>query len=415
MSVEYQPRANLIVSEQKVNKVNSNSATINKGKANKNRISQANKPCWNYWQDGHWVKLCPNKKVKTRQTIGNMVVGDTSHASTSGATEGGRTVSIGNSSTAEVLGIGSVDLKFPLGCILTLKRVHHVSTVRRKIISGIPSVFHLMTHLPPRIFLNMWKNPSSINLTHDESNEPKRKAKKWKEAVKSEMDSIVSKRTWMLVDLPRRCTTIGCKWIFKKKLKSDRTVDKFKAKLVAKGFKQKKRIDYLDIYSPVAQLTIIRVLIALASVYNFSIHQVDVKTTFLYGELEEEIYMDHLENFVAYGSKRKKIIEKFGYQKSRIAKIPYDSSVALFENESGVPIVQLRYSQVIGSLQYLANGTRPDISSSVSKLARYTSCPDKTHWGASDRVLWYVKGMVSLAIYYGSLLLFLRDIVMPAE
>ncbi|KAL0291227.1 UNVERIFIED_CONTAM: Copia protein [Sesamum angustifolium] len=82
-----------------------------------------------------------------------------------------------------------------------------------------------------------------------------------------------------------------------------------------------------------------------------------------------------------------KIIEKFGYQKSRIAKIPYNSSVALFENESGVPIVQLRYSQVIGSLQYLANGTRPDISSSVSKLARYTSCPDKTHWGALDRVL----------------------------
>ncbi|KAK4404329.1 Copia protein [Sesamum angolense] len=109
-----------------------------------------------------------------------------------------------------------------------------------------------------------------------------------------------------------------------------------------------------------------------------------------------------------------KIIEKFGYQKSRIAKIPYDSSVALFENESGVQIVQLRYYQV-WELQYLANGTRPDISSSVSKLARYTSCPDKTHWGALDRVLWYLKGMVSLAIYYGSLLLFLRDIVMPAK
>ncbi|KAL0376635.1 UNVERIFIED_CONTAM: hypothetical protein Scaly_0781100 [Sesamum calycinum] len=82
-----------------------------------------------------------------------------------------------------------------------------------------------------------------------------------------------------------------------------------------------------------------------------------------------------------------KIIEKFGYQNSRIAKTPYDSSVALFKNESGVSVAQLRYSQIIGSLQYLANGTRPDISFSVSKLARYTSCPDKTHWGALDRVL----------------------------
>ncbi|KAK4390183.1 hypothetical protein Sango_2081600 [Sesamum angolense] len=56
---------------------------------------------------------------------------------------------------------------------------------------------------------------------------------------------------------------------------------------------------------------------------------------------------------------------------------------------------------IIGSLQYLANGTRPDISFSVSKLTRYTSCPDKIHWGALDRVLRYMKGTVSLAIYYG--------------
>ncbi|KAL0324836.1 UNVERIFIED_CONTAM: Retrovirus-related Pol polyprotein from transposon TNT 1-94 [Sesamum radiatum] len=96
-----------------------------------------------------------------------------------------------------------------------------------------------------------------------------------------------------------------------------------------------------------------------------------------------------------------KILEKFGYQNSRIAKTPYDSSVALFKNESGVSVAQLRYSQIIGSLQYLANGTRPDISFSVSKLARYTSCLDKTHWGALDRVLRYLKGTVSLAIHYG--------------
>ncbi|KAL0342897.1 UNVERIFIED_CONTAM: Retrovirus-related Pol polyprotein from transposon TNT 1-94 [Sesamum angustifolium] len=96
-----------------------------------------------------------------------------------------------------------------------------------------------------------------------------------------------------------------------------------------------------------------------------------------------------------------KIIEKFGYQNSRIARTPYDSSVALFKNESGVSVAQLRYSQIIGSLQYLANGTRPNILFSVSKLARYTSCPDKTHWGALDRVLRYLKGTMLLAIHYG--------------
>ncbi|KAL0462591.1 UNVERIFIED_CONTAM: hypothetical protein Slati_0146700 [Sesamum latifolium] len=96
-----------------------------------------------------------------------------------------------------------------------------------------------------------------------------------------------------------------------------------------------------------------------------------------------------------------KIIEKFGYQNSRIAKTLYDSSVALFKNKSGISIAQLRYSQIIANLQYLANGTRPDISFSVSKLARYTSCLDRIHWGVLDRVLRYLKGLVSLAIHYG--------------
>ncbi|KAL2252641.1 UNVERIFIED_CONTAM: Retrovirus-related Pol polyprotein from transposon TNT 1-94 [Sesamum indicum] len=935
MPVEHQPRANLIVGKQKVNKINTNSKAINKSKISKNKKPKANKPCWNCGQVGHWAKLCPNKKAKTGQAVVNMVVGGSSGASTSGATDGyvsvqpelltiyepydwlidtganvhvcadkslfvsyqaisGRTVSMGNSSTAEVLGIGSVDLKFPSGRILSLKRVHHVPTVRRNIISGsvivregyelvfkfnkvviqqfgifvgkgylddglfkvrvdnnkidvsdsiilnvesstlwhsrlghlnfnsikrmmnlnlIPSqniernhkcqvcveakqvrkpyqsierdseildlvhtdicefngvltrdhkryfitfiddcsrycyvflmknkdealdkfilfkneaetqtgkklkrlrsdrgreyesskfneycqtfgiiheetppyspssngmaerknrtfkdminsllltrlpkylwgealntachilnrvplkhntstpfelwkgrkpslkyfrvwgclakvlvpehkrkklgpktvdavflgyvetsyalrflvikseipgievntivefrdavfledVFPLKTGIPSNVSLNyslastsipehvekmsMWGvNSSSSNQTHEESDEPRRskrarvvkdfgsdfvtynieddpitfkdamassEAKQWKEAVKSEMDSIVSNGTWVLVDLPPGCTTIGCKWIFKRKLKPDGTIDKFKARSVAKGFKQKEGIDYFYTYSPVARLTTIRVLIALASVYNLPIHQMDVKTAFLYGELEEEIYMDQPEGFVAHGNEYKvcklvkslyglkqapkqwhekfdktilafgftvnendkciyckvkgdkmiilclyvddilligscldiitetksflknkfemkdmgeanvilgikltrstdgitisqshyveKIIEKFDYQNSRIAKTPYDPSVALFKNESGVPVAQLRYSQIIGSLQYLANGTRPDISFSVSKLARYT-------------ILRYLKGSVSLAIHYG--------------
>ncbi|KAL0427568.1 UNVERIFIED_CONTAM: Retrovirus-related Pol polyprotein from transposon TNT 1-94 [Sesamum latifolium] len=177
MPVEHHPRANLIVGKQKVNKVNSNSKAINKIKATKNKKSKANKPCWNCGQVGHWAKLYPSKTAKTEQAAVNMVVGGSSGASTSGATEGfvsvqpelltiyepcdwfidtganvhvcadkslfvsyqaitGRTVSMRNSSTAEVRGIGSVDLKFPSERILSLKRVHHVPNVRRNIISG---------------------------------------------------------------------------------------------------------------------------------------------------------------------------------------------------------------------------------------------------------------------------------------
>ncbi|GKA19314.1 zinc finger, CCHC-type containing protein [Tanacetum coccineum] len=73
----------------------------------------------------------------------------------------------------------------------------------------------------------------------------------WKEAINDEMDSIMGNNTWVLADLPPGCKRLGCKWIFKRKLKVDGTIEKFKARLVIQGFRQKLRIDYLDTYAPV--------------------------------------------------------------------------------------------------------------------------------------------------------------------
>ena len=88
-------------------------------------------------------------------------------------------------------------------------------------------------------------------------------------------------------------------------MKADGSIDKYKAKLVAKGFNQKKDIDYFDTYAPVSRISSIRVLIALAAVHNLIVHQMDVKTAFLNGDLEEEIYMDQPEGCVATGSEHK--------------------------------------------------------------------------------------------------------------
>ncbi|GKA43538.1 auxin efflux carrier component 2 [Tanacetum coccineum] len=138
-----------------------------------------------------------------------------------------------------------------------------------------------------------------------ENVEPRRKAPYWKEAIQSEIDSIVHNNTWKLVDLPSGHKPIGHKWIFKKKLRPDGTIEKYKARLVAKGYHQKKGQDFFDTYSPVTRITSIRTLIAIAAIHNLIIHQMDVKTAFLNGELDEEIYMQQPEGFVVKGQEHK--------------------------------------------------------------------------------------------------------------
>ena len=127
----------------------------------------------------------------------------------------------------------------------------------------------------------------------------------WKEADNSEIESILRNHTWELDDLPPGNKPLGSKWIFKRKMKPDGTIDKYKAKLIVKGYREKEDLDYFDTYSPVTRITSIRMLIALAAVYDLKIHQMDVKTTFLNGELEEEIYMEQPEGFIVPGKKRK--------------------------------------------------------------------------------------------------------------
>nr|GEV13092.1 zinc finger, CCHC-type [Tanacetum cinerariifolium] len=109
-----------------------------------------------------------------------------------------------------------------------------------------------------------------------------------KEAINDEIDSIMGNNTWVLTDLPPGCKPLSCKWIFKRKLKVDGTIEKFKARLVIQGFKQKLGIDYFDTYALWARIGTIRLLNAMASIYNRIIHQMDVKTAFLNGDLDEE-------------------------------------------------------------------------------------------------------------------------------
>jgi hypothetical protein len=93
--------------------------------------------------------------------------------------------------------------------------------------------------------------------------------------------------------------------VFRRKNNTDRSLQTFKAKLVAKGFRQKEGIDYFDIYAPVARIASIRVLLALASIFSLYVHQMDVKTAFLDGDLDEEVYIEQPEGFIMHGHEKK--------------------------------------------------------------------------------------------------------------
>ena len=112
-------------------------------------------------------------------------------------------------------------------------------------------------------------------------------------------------RSWEITDRPYGCKPVGCKWVFKKKVRPDGTIEKYKARLVAKGYNQKEGEDFFDTYSPVARLTMIRVLLSLAASHGLLVNQMDVKTAVLNGELEEEIYMEQPDGFVVDGHEGK--------------------------------------------------------------------------------------------------------------
>ena len=107
--------------------------------------------------------------------------------------------------------------------------------------------------------------------------------------------------TWDLVSFPKGRKAIGCKWIYKKKFGVDGKLERYKARLVAKGYSQREGVDFGEIFSPVAKLTSIRFLLSIVVAYDLEIEQMDVKTAFLHGDLEEEIYMQQPDGFVVKG------------------------------------------------------------------------------------------------------------------
>ncbi|KAG8472381.1 hypothetical protein CXB51_035329 [Gossypium anomalum] len=123
-------------------------------------------------------------------------------------------------------------------------------------------------------------------------------SEKWMFAMQEEMESLHKNKTWDLVKLPKGKKTVRCKWVFKKKEGTPGVEEpKYKARLVAKGYSQVPGVDFTDVFSPVVKHSSIRALLGIVAMHDLELEQLDVKTAFLHGELEEDIYMQQPEGF----------------------------------------------------------------------------------------------------------------------
>ncbi|CAB75469.1 copia-type reverse transcriptase-like protein [Arabidopsis thaliana] len=129
--------------------------------------------------------------------------------------------------------------------------------------------------------------------------------KTWRNAMDEEIKSIQKNDTWELTSLPNGHKAIGVKWVYKAKKNSKGEVERYKARLVAKGYSQRAGIDYDEIFAPVARLETVRLIISLAAQNKWKIHQMDVKSAFLNGDLEEEVYIEQPQGYIVKGEEDK--------------------------------------------------------------------------------------------------------------
>jgi hypothetical protein len=335
----------------------------------------------------------------------------------------------------------------------------------------------------------------------------------WKAAMNDEMLSLNKNETWTLVDLPKNKKPINNGWIYKTKYKANGDVDRYKARLVIKGCAQVHGIDFQETFSPVVKYDSIRVILAIAAARKLVLRQFDIKTAFLYGDLEEDIYMkqpkgyedgthlvcklqrslyglkqaprcwnkkfknmlmnfdlketkadpcvfvsnknnqllivaifvddrlitatnnqlvdimvkylkDNFETkegeldhflgieidqrpdgsiFIHQSSYCKRILERFNMEETKVLHIPTDPQHSLDPNLSGsLEAGEVPYREAVGSLLYLSQITRPDITFAVNLVSRYLEKPLTIHWNAVKRIFKYLKGTFNYGLIYDS-------------
>ncbi|GJX45395.1 putative ribonuclease H-like domain-containing protein [Tanacetum coccineum] len=207
---------------------------------------------------------------------------------------------------------------------------------------------------------------------------------------------------WILVDLPIGKRAIGTKWVFKNKKDKRGIVIRNKARLVAQGHRQEEGIDYEEVFAPVARIEAIRLFLAYASFMGFLVYQMDVKSAFLYGTIEEEVYVTQPHDFKDLTPDKVYKVVKALYGLHQAPRAWYETLAKyLLGNgfKRGKIDQTLQLDLLIGSLMYLT-ASRPDIMFVVCACAKFQVTPKTSHLLAVKRIFRYLKGKPTLGLWY---------------
>ncbi|KAK1611308.1 hypothetical protein QYE76_034981 [Lolium multiflorum] len=202
--------------------------------------------------------------------------------------------------------------------------------------------------------------------------------RKYKLAMQDEYDALLANHTWHLVPPSSRRNIIDCKWVYRIKKNADGTIDRYKARLVAKVFKQRYGIEYEDTFSPVVKAATIRLVLSISVSRGWSLRQLDVNNAFLHGVLKEEVYMKQPPCF----------------ESSANPAYVFKLDKALYGLKQAP-----RARSIVGALQYLTL-TKPDLSFSVNKVCQYLHAATTFHRTVVKRILRYIHGTRTIGLTF---------------
>ncbi|GJW50100.1 retrotransposon protein, putative, ty1-copia subclass [Tanacetum coccineum] len=226
---------------------------------------------------------------------------------------------------------------------------------------------------------------------------------KWLNAINLEMQSMKDNEVWDLVDLPPNGKTVGSKWLFKKKTNMDGAVHTYKYRLVAKGFTQTPRIDYEETFSPIENIRVIRILIAIAAFYDYEIWQMDVKTAFLNQHLSEEVYMEQPEGFVnpKFPNQDVKSYLRRCFAMKDLGEAAYILGIKIYRDRLKrlIDLCQSAYIKKILKRYFMENFTCGSIL--MQEKLKLSKSQGELHWTVVQNILKYLCNTKDMFLAYG--------------